>query len=418
MTKDGTGLEDLLRDAAPQVLAALLRRFRDFDAAEDAVQEALLAAATQWPVSGLPDSPRAWLIQVASRRLTDHIRIETARRRRQGVVVSQAPPAEQAPPDDLPPGDRDDTLALLFMCSHPALSSASATALTLRAVGGLTTAEIAAAFMVPEATMAQRISRAKQSIKTSGVPFRLPTNREWPARLAAVMHVLYLIFNEGYASSSGEALVRTDLSGDAIRLTRALHHSVPDDAEIMGLLALMLLTDARRPARVNEHGDLVPLAEQDRATWNGRLIQEGIALVTSALPRGAVGPYQLQAAIAAVHDEAATAEATDWPQIRALYTVLERMTDNPMVALNRAIADAMVAGPAEGLARVEALGADARLRGHHRLHAVRAHLLEMQGRRAEARSEYLEAASRTSSVPEQRYLLMKAAKLGDSAAKK
>ena len=416
--KDETGLEDLLRDAAPQVLAVLLRRFRDFDAAEDAVQEALLAAATQWPVAGLPDSPRAWLIQVASRRLTDHIRIETARRRRQGVVVSEAPPAEQAPPDDLPPGDRDDTLALLFMCCHPALSPASATALTLRAVGGLTTAEIAAAFMVPEATMAQRISRAKQSIKTSGVPFRLPTNREWTARLAAVMHVLYLIFNEGYASSSGEALVRTDLSSDAIRLTRALHHSVPDDAEIMGLLALMLLTDARRPARVNEDGDLIPLAEQDRATWNGRLIQEGTALVTRALPRGAVGPYQLQAAIAAVHDEAVTADATDWSQIRALYTVLERMTDNPMVALNRAIADAMVAGPAEGLARVEALGADARLRGHHRLHAVRAHLLEMQGHRTEARAEYLEAASRTSNIPEQRYLLMKAAKLGDDAAQK
>ena len=415
---DGTGLEDLLRDAAPQVLAALLRRFRDFDAAEDAVQEALLAAATQWPTAGLPDSPRAWLIQVASRRLTDHIRTETARRRRQGVIVSEAPPAEQAPPDDLPPGDRDDTLALLFMCCHPALSPASATALTLRAVGGLSTAEIAAAFMVPEATMAQRISRAKQSIKTSGVPFRLPTNREWPARLTAVMHVLYLIFNEGYASTSGEALVRTDLSSEAIRLTRALHHSAPDAAEIMGLLALMLLTDARRHARVNGHGDLVPLAEQDRALWNTGLIQEGIALVTRALPRGAVGPYQLQAAIAAVHDEAATAEATDWRQIRALYTVLERMTDNPMVALNLAIADAMVAGPAEGLARVDALASDARLRGHHRLHAVRAHLLEMQGDPAEARIEYLEAANRTTSIPEQRYLLMKAAKLGGSPAKK
>jgi RNA polymerase sigma factor (sigma-70 family) len=416
--KDGTALEDLLRDAAPQVLAALLRRFRDFDAAEDAVQEALLAAATQWPAAGVPDSPRAWLIQVASRRLTDHIRTETARRRRQGVIASEAPPAEQPPPDDLPPGDRDDTLALLFMCCHPALSPASATALTLRAVGGLTTAEIAAAFMVPEATMAQRISRAKQSIKTSGVPFRLPTNREWPTRLAAVMHVLYLIFNEGYASTSGEALVRTDLSSDAIRLTRALLHSVPDAAEIMGLLALMLLTDARRPARVNEHGDLVPLAEQDRARWNVALIQEGIALVTSALPRGAVGPYQLQAAIAAVHDEAANTEDTDWPQIRALYTVLERMTDNPMVALNRAIADAMVDGPAEGLRRLDALEADARLRGHHRLHAVRAHLLEMQGDRAQARTEYLDAATRTTSIPEQRYLLMKAAKLGDTEAKK
>jgi predicted RNA polymerase sigma factor len=357
------------------------------------------------------------LVQVASRRLTDHIRTETARRRRQGVVVSQALPAEQLPPD-LPPGDRDDTLALLFMCGHPALSPASATALTLRAVGGLSTGEIAAAFMVPEATMAQRISRAKQSIKTSGVPFRLPTNREWATRLASVMHVLYLIFNEGYASTNGEALVRTDLSSEAIRLTRALHHSIPDDAEIMGLLALMLLTDARRPARVDQHGDLVPLGEQERSKWNARQIQEGIALITSALPRGAVGPYQLQAAIAAVHDEAAAAESTDWPQIRALYTVLERVTDNPMVALNRAIAEAMVAGPAEGLAHVDALKSDARLHGHHRLHAVRAHLLEMQGDHTEARAEYLEAARRTASSPEQRYLLMKAAKLGDGRGKK
>ena len=415
MTKDETSLEDLLRDAAPQVLAALLRRFRDFDAAEDAVQDALIAAATQWPVSGLPDSPRAWLIQVASRRLTDHIRTESARRRRQGVIVAQSPPSEQPPPDAVPPAERDDTLALLFMCCHPALSSTSATALTLRAVGGLTTAEIAAAFMVPEATMAQRISRAKQSIKTSGVPFRLPTNREWPARLSAVTHVLYLIFNEGYASTSGQALVRTDLSSDAIRLTRALHHAVPDDAEITGLLALMLLTDARRPARVNEHGDLVPLAEQDRGRWNAAQIEEGIALVTSALPRGAVGPYQLQAAIAAVHDEAATADATDWPQIVALYSVLERMTNNPMVALNRAIADAMVSGPADGLARLDALASDGRLRGHHRLHAVRAHLLEMQGDMRGACEEYLLAAEKTASAPEQRYLLVRAARIREQA---
>jgi RNA polymerase sigma factor (sigma-70 family) len=411
VTKDDAGVEDLLRETAPQVLAAVLRRFRDFDAAEDAVQEALVAAATQWPVSGVPDSPRAWLIQVASRRLTDHIRTETARRRRQGVIVAQSSPAEQPPPDAGPPSDRDDTLALLFMCCHPALSAPSATALTLRAVGGLTTAEIAAAFMVPEATMAQRISRAKQSIKTSGVPFRLPTNREWPARLSAVMHVLYLIFNEGYASTSGETLVRADLSSEAIRLTRALHHSVPDDAEITGLLALMLLTDARRPARMNDQGDLVPLAEQDRSKWDSRLIQEGIALVTAALPRGAVGSYQLQAAIAAVHDEASTASDTDWPQIRALYTVLERITDNPMVALNRAIAEAMVAGPEEALARVDGLTADPRLRGHHRLHAVRAHLLEMQGDPRRAREEYLLAAEKTTSVPEQRYLLVRAARI-------
>jgi RNA polymerase sigma factor (sigma-70 family) len=410
VTQDESGLEDLLREAAPQVLAALLRRFRDFDAAEDAVQEALVAAATQWPASGLPDSPRAWLIQVASRRLTDHIRTETARRRRQGVIVAQSP-ADQPAPDDLSSGDRDDTLALLFMCCHPALSSASATALTLRAVGGLTTAEIAAAFMVPEATMAQRISRAKQSIRTSGVPFRLPTNREWAARLSAVMQILYLIFNEGYATTSGDTLVRTDLSGEAIRLTRALHRAVPDEPEIMGLLALMLLTDARRPARVNEEGDLVPLAEQDRATWNRRLIDEGVALVTSALPRGAVGPYQLQAAIAAVHDEAPTADQTDWPQIRALYTVLERIADNPMVTLNRAIAEAMVTGPADALVLVDALAADPRLRGHHRLHAVRAHLLEMQDDLTRAGEEYLLAAKKTTNAAEQRYLLMRAARI-------
>jgi predicted RNA polymerase sigma factor len=261
--------------------------------------------------------------------------------------------------------------------------------------------------------MAQRISRAKQSIKTSGVPFRLPTNREWPARLSAVMHVLYLIFNEGYASTSGDALVRTDLSSEAIRLTRALRRSVPDDPEIMGLLALMLLTDARRPARVNQDGDLVPLAEQDRGSWNRRLIDEGVGLVTNALPRGSVGPYQLQAAIAAVHDESPTAENTDWPQIRALYMVLERITDNPMVRLNRAIADAMVLGPTDALTLVEELAADPRLRNHHRVHAVRAHLLEMRGDHAHARDEYLEAARRTTSNPEQRYLLMRAAKLGE-----
>jgi RNA polymerase sigma factor (sigma-70 family) len=414
--EDATGLEDLLREAAPQILGALLRKYRDFDAAEDAVQEALLAAATQWPVSGFPDSPRAWLIQVASRRLTDHVRTESARRRRQGVIVAQAP-TEQAPPDEVFSESKDDTLALLFMCGHPALSSASATALTLRAVGGLTTAEIAAAFMVPEATMAQRISRAKQTIKTSGVPFRLPTNREWPARLAAVMQVLYLIFNEGYASSGGPDLVRTDLSGEAIRLARALHRALPADAEIMGLLALMLLTDARRPARLTDEGDLVPLAEQDRAKWNARAIEEGIELVTAALPRRAVGPYQLQAAIAALHDEAASAEATDWAQIRALYALLDRMTDNPMVSLNRAIADAMVLGPEEGLARVDALEADGRLRDHHRLYAVRAHLLEMARRWREAHHQYLEAARRTVSTPEQRYLMMRAAKVSESGVR-
>ncbi|HTN91509.1 MAG TPA: sigma-70 family RNA polymerase sigma factor [Sorangium sp.] len=408
--------ERLLRDLAPQVLGAVLRRFRDFTASEDAVQEALLAAATQWPRDGVPDEPRAWLIQVASRRITDTVRSEAARRRREAFVVSLVPPEQQlalAPDSDETP-EQDDTLALLFMCCHPALSPSSAIALTLRAVGGLTTAEIARAFMVPEATMAQRISRAKQSIKASGVPFQVPTPEEQAQRLGAVLHVLYLIFNEGYTTSSGPELHRSDLSSEAIRLTRTVRALLPDDGEVAGLLALMLLTDARRGARTGPAGELIPLDEQDRGRWDQGAIAEGVALVSAALSRGSVGPYQLQAAIAAVHDEAARADDTDWPQILALYGVLMRMSDNPMVALSHAIATAMVHGPRAGLALLTALDADARLAGHYRLDAVRAHLLERAGDHEAAIEHYRRAASRTTSIPEQNYLTTQAARLRDA----
>lgn len=407
--------QHLLRDLAPQVLGAVIRRFRDFAASEDAVQEALIAAATQWPREGLPENPRAWLIQVASRRITDHVRAEAARRHREAFVVSLVPPEEQLAlaADEEGATERDDTLDLLFMCCHPVLSSASAIALTLRAVGGLTTFEIAKAFLVPEATMAQRISRAKQSIKASGVPFRLPTPEERAARLGAVMHVLYLIFSEGYTATSGPELHRSDLSGEALRLTRLLHRLVPDDCEVAGLLALMLLTDARRAARTGPSGELIPLDQQDRTLWDQGAIAEGVALLSATLPRGAVGPYQLQAAIAAVHDEAASTEVTDWAQILELYGLLQRLSDNPMVTLNHAIATAMVHGPAAGLERLEALAEDPRLAGHHRLDAVRAHLLERAGDLKGAITHYRRAAERTTSTSERNYLLTHAARLGE-----
>ncbi|MGA2590169.1 MAG: RNA polymerase sigma factor [Bryobacteraceae bacterium] len=407
--------EHLLRELAPQVLGAIIRRFRDFTAAEDAVQEALVAAAVQWPREGLPDNPRAWLIQVASRRMTDYLRSEMARRRRETAAAMQL---DQLAP---PPGsenetDQDDTLILLFMCCHPALTPSSAIALTLRAVGGLTTLEIANAFLVPEATMAQRISRAKQNIKASGVPFSLPTNQERAQRLRAVLHVLYLIFNEGYTASGGAQLQRPELSREAIRLTRAVHNLLPDDPEVAGLLALMLLTDARRAARTGPDGELVPLTKQDRTQWDREAISEGIALITAALSKGSIGAYQLQAAIAAVHDEAARAADTDWPQILALYDLLKPMTDNPMVMLNHAIAVAMVDGPYAGLKLLDALDADGRLAGHHRLDAVRAHLLEMAGDHEAAMERYRIAAGRTTSLPERNYLMTQAARLRESTA--
>jgi RNA polymerase sigma factor (sigma-70 family) len=408
----GNDVEGLLRRLAPQVLGALVRRYGHFDTAEDAVQEALIAASTQWPGEGLPDNPRGWLITVASRRLTDLLRAEQARRRREDTVARWALPEQSlAPAADRPAGDSDDALILLFLCCHPSLSPASQIALTLRAVGGLTTAEIARAFMVPEATMTRRISRAKQRIKDSGLPFGMPPPAERGERLAAVLHVLYLIFNEGYASTSGPELQRSELSAEAIRLTRLVHRLLPDDAEVSGLLALMLLTDARRPARTGPDGSLIPMAEQDRGRWNPENIAEGVALLTDALPRGDTGAYQLQAAIAAIHDEAPTADATDWPQIMALYELLLGISDNPMVALNHAVAVAMVHGPDAGLDLLGKLSTDERVAGDHRLYAVRAHLLESSGDPVAAHAAYLDAAGRTASLPQQRYLYARAARL-------
>ncbi|SEF18598.1 RNA polymerase sigma factor, sigma-70 family [Jiangella alba] len=407
------GIEDLLREQAPQVLGALVRRYGHFDAAEDAVQDALLAAAVQWPDDGVPDNPRAWLITVASRRLTDQLRSESARRRREENAAALTPSDGQftAPPADEQPPDTDDTLTLLFMCCHPSLSAPSQVALTLRAVGGLTTTQIARAFMVPETTMGQRISRAKQSIKTAGARFDLPPEEDRAERLRAVLHVLYLVFNEGYTATSGADLQHVELAAEAIRLTRQVHRLLPRDGEVTGLLALMLLTDARRTARTRPDGSLVPLAEQDRASWDKAAIDEGVLLVTDALRHGDLGPYQVQAAIAAVHDEAPAADDTDWPQIVALYEVLARIAPNPMVTLNHAVAVAMVDGPEAGLALLETLADDSRLAEHHRLEAVRAHLLEMAGDAAAARAAYRLAAQRTTSLPEQRYLEDKAARL-------
>jgi len=405
-------MEYLLRELAPQVLGAVTRRFRDFAAAEDAVQEALMAAVLQWPREGIPENPRGWLIQVASRRMTDSWRSDEARRRRESTLAAESSQTE--PPADLDPEmEPDDTLTLLLMCCHPVLTPASAIALTLRAVGGLTTAEIAKAFLVPEATMAQRISRAKQSIMASGVPFQLPTREDRAQRLRAVLHALYLIFNEGYTSSAGPQIQRLELAREAIRLARTVHALVPDDPEVAGLLALMLLTAARRAARTGPDEELIPLTRQDRTLWAQNEISEGIALLTAALSKGSVGVYQLQAAIAAVHDEAARAEDTDWPQILALYDLLKRMSDNPMVTLNHAVAAAMVHGPSRGLELLQALDRDARLAGHHRLAAVRAHLLEMAGDYPAAIAHYRIAADRTTSLPERHYLITQAARLSE-----
>lgn len=402
--------EHLLRELAPQVLGAVIRRFHDFASAEDAVQEALIAAFLQWPVEGLPENPRGWLIQVASRRMMDQLRSDIARQRRETTIASEVENVSAGVEVGM---EHDDTLILLFMCCHPALTVSSAIALTLRAVGGLTTAEIAHAFLVPESTMAQRISRAKQSIKTSRVPFALPTRQEQAQRFRTVLHVLYLIFSEGYTSSGGPQLQRLELAREAIRLTRALRTCLPDDAEVAGLLALMLLTDARRMARTGPEGELIPLTKQDRTMWDQSEIAEGIGLVTAALSKGSVGAYQLQAAIAAVHDEAPRVEDTDWAQILALYDLLKRMSDNPMVVLNHAIAEAMVHGPARGLELLRALDEDPRLSGHHRLHAVRAHLLEMAGDAKGAIAQYRLAASRTTSIPERDYLIGQAARLNE-----
>lgn len=410
-------VEDLLRELAPQVLGTLTSRYGQFDACEDATQEALLKAAQHWPEDGIPQNPRGWLLTAASRVLIDQSRSDSSRRRREDAMFAATPQAELlgrpadsiADPDAA--ADRDDSLKLLFLCCHPSLSVPSQIALTLRAVGGLTTAQIAAAFLVPEATMAQRVSRAKATIKSSGIRFEMPGG-EAVECLRAVQHVLYLIFNEGYTASSGEDLTAPVLSGEAIRLTRMLRRLLPEDGETAGLLALMLLTDARRPARTSPDGALVPLAEQDRTRWTRASIVEGVALISETLPRGAVGPYQLQAAIAAVHDEAPTMDETDWPQILALYGLLEKAAPNPMTTLSRAVAVAMVHGPEAGLELVASLQSDAQMARNHRLLSTRAHLRELAGDRGGAASDYQEAARRTASLRERRYLTGRAEALG------
>jgi RNA polymerase sigma factor (sigma-70 family) len=403
-----TGVEELLRELAPRALGVLVRRYGGFDSCEDAVQEALLDAALQWPEQGVPDNPKAWLITVASRRRTELWRNESARRRREETVAAMA----AATPDPGPPSSTDDTLTLLLLCCHPSLTLVSQVALTLRAVGGLTTAEIARALLVPEATVAQRISRAKQRIRASGAEFALPPEGERSERLVAVRHVLYLIFNEGYTASSGSSLQRVELTSQAIRLTRQLRELLPDDGEVAGLLALMLLTDARRAARTGEGGGLVPLARQDRSLWDAAAIAEGIGLITRTLATAPIGPYQLQAAIAAVHDEAPSADDTDWREILGLYELLNLMAPSPMVTLNRIVALAMVHGPRAGLERLAEAESDPGLAGHHRVDAVRAHLLERAGDRERAAAHYRLAARRTLSIPEQRYLQSRAAELG------
>ncbi|WP_037075139.1 sigma-70 family RNA polymerase sigma factor [Pseudonocardia spinosispora] len=406
-------MEDLLREITPQVLGVLMRRYGQFDSCEDAVQEALLAATVQWPDTGTPDNPRGWMITVAANKMVDHIRSENARRRREENLALEAGADEyvgRKPGEDYTP-DRDDTLTLLFLCCHPSLTPASQVALTLRAVGGLTTGQIASAFLVPEATMGPRISRAKKTIKAAGAAFVMPPEQERDERLSVVLHVLYLIFNEGYTASHGEQLHRHELAAEAIRLTRAVHRLLPGDGEVAGLLALMLLTDARRPARTDSRGGLVPLAEQDRTKWEPEPIAEGSELIADAMARFPLGPYQLQAAIAAVHVEASCADETDWAQIEILYRILERRWPNPMVTLNRAIAVAMTQGPRIGLELLDTVGADRRMTDHHRLAAVRAHLLEMAGDLPAARAAYELAARRTASIPEQRYLTARAARL-------
>ena len=398
-------INDLLRDLAPRTISMLVRRFGDFAACEDAVQEALLAAATQWAARGVPANPGGWLVTVAARRRIELYRNEVARRRREEYVVARNVVQGETT------SEGDDTLTLLLLCCHPSLSTPSQVALTLRAVGGLTTAEIARAFLVPETTVAQRVSRAKQRIKAAGARFEMPTQAERSERMDAVLRVLYLIFNEGYTASSGAALYRCDLTTEAIRLTRQVRAQLPEDGEVAGLLALMLLTDARRAARTRRDGSLVPLAEQDRSLWDRRAIAEGVALIETALARSPVGPYQLQAAIAAVHDEAPRAEGTDWPQILALYELLHRLSPGPMVTLNRIVAVAMVHGPHLALAQLSVADRDPALAAHHRVDAVRAHLLELAGDTAAARASYDRAARRTLSIPERRYLEARAERL-------
>jgi RNA polymerase sigma factor (sigma-70 family) len=404
-------LEDLWRGSAPQVLAALIRRYGDFDAAEDALQEALLSASRQWPREGVPVDPTAWLLTVASRRLVDQLRSEIARSQREQAEARRTPTDRLRAPAADTPEPVDDSVTLLLLCCHPAVPTSSQVALTLRALAGLTTAQIARAFLVPEPTMAQRISRAKTRLRRAGASFGALPARELPERVAAVAHVLYLIFTEGHATSAGTDVYDVHLTDEAIRLTRHLHERLPALGEITGLLALMLLTDARRAARIAADGTLVPLAQQDRTLWDRAAIREGVALIESALPAGRVGPFQLQAAIAAVHAEAPCATDTDWPQIEILYRMLHDVAPGPIVTLNHAVAVAMVAGPENALPLLGPLLENPQTRRHHRVHAVRAHLLEMSGDAEQARAAYATAASLTTSIPEQRYLNAQAARV-------
>ena len=413
MTTQST--EDLLRELAPRVLGALLHRYGygQFHLCEDATQEALLAAALQWAAEGQPENPRGWLVTVATRRLLDQVRTEQSRRQREEKIAVATPQSEllASSPDTDDQTSRDDSLILLFGCCHPGISTPSQIALTLRAIGGLSTAQIAAAFGVPEATMAQRISRARQALKDED--FSLPENVT--SRLEPVLHVLYLIFNEGYTASDGDAVTVPALSDEAIRLSSWLHRLLPDEPEVAGLLALMLLTDARRPARTAKDGvSLVPLAEQDRTVWDQEKITAGTELLTTALHQGQTGPYQLQAAIAAVHDEATTMDDTDWPQILGLYDLLELAAPNPFTTLNRAVAAGMVHGPQKGLELLQTLEKDKRMAKHHRLLAARAHLLELAGRPDQAASTYAQAARLSTNTPERRYLTMQAKRLSSA----
>jgi len=406
---DPQRVEDLLRECAPQVLGALVRRYRQFDLCEDATQEALLAAATTWPTRGIPTNPWKWLVTVGSRRVIDSMRADASRRSREELVAHGGPAAEMLAPE---PGDdgpqSDDSLTLLVLCCHPALTQPSQIALTLRAVGGLTTSEIATAFLVPESTMAQRIARAKQTIRTAGAVFELPEPEALAVRLVAVAHVLYLVFTEGHTATSGGDVNRVDLTDEAIRLTRELRHLCPEDSEVAGLLALMLLVDARRAARTTSSGELIPLDRQDRTLWNAGMIAEGTQLVTEALGSGSVGPYQLQAAINAVHNAAASTRATDWTEIVDLYELLEQVSANPMIRINRAIAVGMAKGPDAGLALLDAVPIDDPIHRHHRAIAVRGHLLELAGRRDEAADAFRQAARLATNLPEKRHLQKRA----------